>query len=60
LTIGLAIPSKTAEDLTSVRNGVFGQLITADRTTNTKRAAAKAIEDLLEQKIFQPTIIVNP
>ena len=60
LTIGLAIPSKAAKDLATARNGVFGQLITADRTTSTKQAAAKAIEDLLEQKLFQPTIVVSP
>lgn len=59
LTIGLYLDKIGAVDVIDVRTAVFSGLITASGN-RAELGAARAVEQFLQQKIFRPTIIVQP
>jgi hypothetical protein len=66
VTIGLAIMDKTAiGEVSALRAGIFtpgpiGQLIIAKPTTDSEYWAVQAVNQVLTQQIFKPTISVTP
>ena len=66
VTIGLAIVDKTAiGQVSALRAGIFspgpiGQLVSARPTTESEYAAVQAVNQVLTQQIFKPTITITP
>jgi hypothetical protein len=58
--VGLAIDPGGAREVGSVRNMLFGPLLTASPRTTTEAIAALAVNQVLTQQIFQPTVAVTP
>lgn len=59
LTVGLYLDETGARVIDDVRAGIFQDLLTATGG-RAERGAARAVDQFLRQKIFQPQIIVRP
>jgi hypothetical protein len=59
VTVGLAIPSADVGAIAGIRSTLFGPLLTA-QGGRAEQAAANAVNQVLTQQVFQPTIVVVP
>lgn len=64
VTVGLAIDNKSVVEVATFRAGVFvsgpfGPLLSASPATNSERAAVAAVNQVLTQQVFKPTITIN-
>lgn len=65
VTVGLAIDTSSVAQVTAFRSAVFapgpfGPLLSATPTTNSQAAAVAAVNQVLTQQLFKPTITVTP
>lgn len=64
LTVGLAIDAKSVGQVAAFRSGVFvagplGPLLSASPASNSELAAVLAVNQVLTQQVFKPTITLN-